>query len=108
MTTEEIIEYYTQLLIIQYATKGKAVATIRALVDPVVMDQLPSLVQAAYGLDSAVGVQLNVLGKYAGVSRNGYNFDGPVTLSDDDYRTIIKLKSFKIIRGVRSLIFKSC
>jgi hypothetical protein len=91
MTTQDIINYYSGLLILQYFTKPKAIATIQAIVGPVIMDQLPIAVQNAYDLNSAVGVQLDVLGKYAGVSREGYIFSGPVVLGDADFRTLIKL-----------------
>lgn len=51
-------------------------------------------VQNAYNLigDSpAVGVQLDVLGKYAGVTRYGNDFSGPVVLDDTDFLTLIKM-----------------
>lgn len=95
MTTQEIINYYANLLILQYKEKPKAYATIQALVTGVIMDQLPVAVQDAFNLDTAVGVQLDVLGKYAGVSRTVYDFTGPVTLDDDDFRTMIKIAIIK-------------
>lgn len=92
MTTDELIDYYVDLLIIQYVNLAKSRATVRAFVKMMVMDQLPLLVQEAYDLDSAVGVQLDVLGKYAGVSRSARTFSGPITLGDPDYRLLIKMK----------------
>lgn len=92
MTTLEIINYYANLLILQYVGKPKAYATIQAFATMPIMDQLPTQVQNAYNIDTAVGVQLDVLGKYVGVSRNQYNFTGPVSLSDDDYRLLIKIQ----------------
>lgn len=94
MTTEELINYYANLLILQYLGKPKAYATIQTLVTPVVMDQLPIQVQNAFNLlgdDTAVGVQLDVLGKYAGVVRAGYTFTGPIILDDPDFLTLIKI-----------------
>lgn len=91
MTNQEIINYYANLLILQYRSKPKAYATVQTLVTPVVMDQLPDAVQNAFELESAVGVQLDVIGKYAGVNRLGADFSGAVTLSDADFRTLIKL-----------------
>ena len=91
MTTEEIIDYYAQLLILQYIGKNKAYATIKTLVKTVVMDQLPISVQDAFNIDTATGVQLDVLAKYAAVSRTGYGLMGPITLDDDDFRSLIKL-----------------
>lgn len=92
MTDNELKEYYANLLIIQYINKPKAYDTIKALVDGVIMNQLPLDVQGAFDLDTAVGVQLDVIGKYAGVSRYAYDFSGAVTLNDTDYRILIKMK----------------
>jgi len=95
MTTQEIINYYANLLILQYHEKPKAFATIQTLVDPVVMDQLPTEVQNAFDINTAEGVQLDVIGKYVGVSRTAYDFSGPIVLSDDDFRTMIKIGIIK-------------
>lgn len=95
MTTQELIDYYANLLILQYKGKPKAYATIQTLVTPVIMDQLPVQVQDAFNLigpDFAEGVQLDVLGKYAGVKRSGYGFEGqPITLDDADFVQLIRL-----------------
>lgn len=95
MTTQEIIDYYANLLILQYHEKPKAFATIQALVKGVIMDQLPTAVQNAFDINTAEGVQLDVLGKYVGVSRTAYDFTGPITLDDDDFRTMIKIGIIK-------------
>lgn len=92
MSTQDLIIYYANLLILQYIGKPRAYATIQALVQPAIMDQLPIAVQNAFDIDTAVGVQLDVLGKYVGISRNAYDFSGPVTLNDADYRQMIKIK----------------
>jgi hypothetical protein len=52
---------------------------------------LPLAVLNGYNLQTAVGVQLDVLGKYAGVTRNVNSFLGGVTLDDDDFRTLIQV-----------------
>jgi hypothetical protein len=36
-------------------------------------------------------LQLDILGKYAGVSRRGTTFDTTIELDDDDYRILIKM-----------------
>lgn len=90
-TTQELIDYYANLLIIQYLGQPKAYATIQNLVKPVIMDQLPVAVQDAFSLDTAVGVQLDVIGKYVGVTRTGMGFDGPIVLNDADFRVLIKV-----------------
>jgi hypothetical protein len=97
MTLQEIENYYADLLILQYKGKHKAYATIQLLAQCAVMNFLPGAVQSGYNIDpslgaTAVGTQLDIIGKIVGVSRNGYDFTGPVTLSDADFLTLIKLK----------------
>ncbi len=93
MTDQDLIDYYANLLILQYLGKPNAFATIQALVKMVIMNQLPLAVQGAFDMNgSASGVQLDVLGKYAGVTRTGYNLQGlPITLDDADFFTLIRL-----------------
>jgi hypothetical protein len=93
MTTDELINYYANLLILQYIGKPLAYATVQALVKLVIMDQLPLAVQDAFNMDgTAQGVQLDVLGKYAGVTRNGFGLHGqPISLNDADFFTFIKM-----------------
>lgn len=55
---------------------------------------LPVAVQNAFNLigdDTAVGVQLDVLGKYVGVTRSGNGFSGPITLDDADFLSLIRM-----------------
>lgn len=56
---------------------------------------LPLAVQEAYNLDTAVGVQLDVLGKYVGVTRTAPGFYEQITLDDDDFRSLIRLAIIK-------------
>ncbi len=92
MTTDEIAAYYASLLILQYLGKPKAVGTVTAFVKPALMDQLIAAVQEAFNLETAVGVQLDTLGKYAGIARIVNTFTSRVVLGDDDYRLLIKVK----------------
>jgi len=66
---ESTIEYYTNLLIIQYNKLEKAKATIDLHVRTLLSDNIACQVQDGYDLESAVGVQLDVLGKYIGTDR---------------------------------------
>lgn len=96
MTTLELSQYYTNLLILQYIGKPKAYATIQGTITPILMDQIPIDVQNAYAIGTAVGVQLDVIGKYVGVTRSGYGIEGqPITLDDSDYTTLIKMVIIK-------------
>lgn len=54
-------------------------------------ETLPIAIQNGFNIDSAVGTQLDVLGKYAGVDRRAFNTpNGTIVLDDDDFRTLIK------------------
>lgn len=66
---EQIVEYYINLLIIQYNNKPNARATIEAFVRAVLADGILMDVRDAYSVETAVGVQLDVIGKYVGVNR---------------------------------------
>jgi hypothetical protein len=96
MTTTELAEYYAGLLIIQYIGKLKAYATVRDTVYPILVDQMPLQVQDSFDIETAVGVQLDTIGKYIGASRYGYGLSGqPIALDDEDYRKLIKLIRIK-------------
>lgn len=95
MTTDQIAEYYPNLLILQYLNKPKAWATVKAQVLPVIMDQLPIAVQDAFSVTGAVGVQLDVIGKYVGATRYGNTLTGPVVLDDADFVQLIKMVIIK-------------
>lgn len=99
MTDEQLQQYYSNLLILQYHNKTKAKAMIEALVLPIFMNQLPVGIQDCFDIETAEGVQLDVLGKYVGVSRNGYADSGPVSLIDSDYRQLIKMFIIKSNAG---------
>lgn len=94
-TSQEIQEYYADLLILQYKTQPKARATIKALIKELYgSGSLLALVNG-YGLDTAVGKQLDVLGKYIGLNRKvKVNIGSSDTniLTDDQYRILLKLK----------------
>lgn len=92
MSLEEVNQYYTDLLIMQYKDKPKAIATIGTTIEAVLMDQLPLTLQDAFDIETAVGAQLDILGKYIGVNRRILTFTQLIDLGDDDYRTLLKIK----------------
>lgn len=92
MATSDIIDYYADLLILQYRGLPKAYAMVQAFAGPVIMNQLGVQAQNAFDIGTAIGAQLDVLGQYVGVSRNTFNFSGAVTLDDDDFRLLIQIK----------------
>lgn len=79
---EELIKHYVDLLIIQYRTKMKAMATIESFVKVVFADDsneiLLNKIQNAYDLDTASLAQLNVLAKYIG-------YDDSLNLINNNY-----------------------
>ena len=70
MTTQELIDYYVNLLIIQYHNKPKAKATIADFCSEIIADQIYTTVQNAFDINIAVGKQLDYIGEYVGVRRN--------------------------------------
>lgn len=87
----DVVSYYVNLLIMQYHNKPKARSTIAALVSPVIMDQVPQQVEDAFNLPGAVGVQLDTVGKYAGVTRSGLGPAAvPIILDDADFTRLIQ------------------
>ncbi len=66
---ENLIEYYRNLLIIQYHNKPKAMATIDAVTQEMVANGIVFDVRDGFSVDTAVGVQLDIIGKYVGVDR---------------------------------------
>ena len=91
-TVEELKDYYRDLLILQYRNKTKARGTIGVLAELAIMDKLPLEVKDGFDIDTAEGVQLDILGKWVGIDRYSY---GTFSTSDDDFRQGIKLAAIK-------------
>lgn len=66
---QQLIEYYVNLLIIQYHNKPKARAEIGLIADQMVANNIFLDIQNAYDIETSVGKQLDVIGKYVGVDR---------------------------------------
>lgn len=75
MTTDELIKYYTNLLIIQYKGLPNARATIAALAGEVVADSIMTQVRDCWDIETAVGPQLDIIGRVWGLSRYIYTAD---------------------------------
>lgn len=78
MTTLELIEYYINLLIVQYATQPNAIATISAFCGELINNQIIAQIGDAFNFaltpvgptsGSAVGVQLEAVAAYRGAQR---------------------------------------
>lgn len=85
----DLLKYYSDLLILQYHDKPKAIATIQLFVKQVIADGLFMEILNSYDLDIAVGVQLDRIGKLVGCPRYVV---GVGVLTDDEYRLLIKFK----------------
>lgn len=86
----DLITYYVNKLILQYAGKAKATATIHALVEKIVIYDILVAIRDGFNIDTTVGKQLDIIGKYTGISRALYS-----SLSDDDFRTLVKFSIAK-------------
>ena len=64
-----LCNYYVQRLIFQYSDKPNAQRLIAILAKQGLLNDLASELLTAFNLDSAVGPQLDVVGKYIGASR---------------------------------------
>ena len=71
-TQEELDEYYSNTLIIQYNGKKRAKATIKLLSRLILDEMLLLQIRDAFDWRTAVGAQLDIIGKWVGVSRT-YN-----------------------------------
>ena len=66
-----IAERYVELLILQYSDKPKAQQQIRDYAKGLLADGIIFDIRDGFDIDTAVGAQLDILGKYIGVNRNG-------------------------------------
>lgn len=69
---EKFIKYYQNLLILQYYDKLKAIATIGLWAEQLVADALVWQIERAFDIETAIGEQLTIIGKYVGVDRIQY------------------------------------
>jgi len=77
-TVQSIIGYYVNLLIIQYHNQPKAQAVITSLISSLIQNGILLDIQNGYNIDTAIGHQLDILGKYADIDRfyQGQTFTG--------------------------------
>lgn len=70
MTDQELINYYANLLIIQYKQKPKAYATVSLLAEQGIANQISRQVLDGFDPETAIGKQLDVLAEYEHLQRN--------------------------------------
>jgi hypothetical protein len=68
-TVLDVATYYANLLAIQYRDKPRAFQTIMLLAKQAVFDFMAQQLSDGFNIDTAVGAQLDIIGKYVGVSR---------------------------------------
>jgi hypothetical protein len=99
---DDILDYYANLLIIQYHDKPKAISTTKAIVKvlyPVnayTENLLIHDVRDAYNVDTAIGNQLDIVGKYVGINRyyEGQSFSGYFAFQEYDSDALGNTKGF--------------
>ena len=69
-TLSDKVDYYVDKLILQFKTAQKARAQVGLFVQAAIADDLAPQVGNAYALETAVGPQLDVIGRYVGIPRN--------------------------------------
>lgn len=72
---QNLLTYYKNLLIIQYRTKPKAQQTMALMFNQALCDGLPFALARCFDLNTAIGAQLDVLGRIVGVPRIVFGLD---------------------------------
>jgi hypothetical protein len=103
MTDQDLIEYYSNLLILQYQT-DKIKSHMNAILKPLVIFELIQSVKTGYDVETAIGIQLDSLGKIIGLGRNLTDGETTTPLGDIDYRKYLK---FKIIKNFSNYSLRS-
>lgn len=90
-TIQEIIDYYVNLLIIQYHDKPKAKADIELLINELFANNLIFDLERAFDIETAVGSQLDILAKYVGTARTlrGYLIENRQYFQLGDYASVV-------------------
>ena len=83
------VDEYLALVPSQHADKPRFMATLRAFLEPLcAMQELATQMGNAYDVDTAVGEQLDVIGRWVGIARSAPGIlDGFIFTWDDTERT---------------------
>lgn len=86
MDKNELLNYYAGLLIVQYAKKRKAIADVKLGCNTYTGDFLITNIDGIFDIDTAIGEQLDYIGKIIGLSRVADGFDfGLKYFAENDY-----------------------
>lgn len=69
-TLKSLLDYYANLLIIQYNGKSKASATIKMIANLILANLVILQIRDGFDWRTAVGKQLDIIGKWVGVTRD--------------------------------------
>lgn len=95
-TLKAAVDYYSTLLINEYRQSPRAVATIKIYAKQAIADMLEVDVQDGFNVDTAVGAQLDIIGKYVGIPRNiGDPVPRPYYQFSDSNGPIIRVNGFQ-------------
>lgn len=77
MSNADLVDYYLDLLILQYRGKPNAMAIMRVFLEAMVFFETIIAVENGYDINTAVGAQQDLLGKILGIDRviTGTAFD---------------------------------
>ena len=90
---QELLEYYKNLLILQYNDKnGTARATIDTIIAEVLGGLVAKQVEEGFNIDTAAGKQLDIIAKYLGLQRYELGYG---SLTDEQLRILVKFAILK-------------
>lgn len=92
-TLNNLLDYYANLLIVQYNGKSKAAKTIKMLANLILVSLLILQIRDAFDWKTAVGVQLDIIGEWVGITRkyNGSLYWGKTFLSYPDSEDLVPI-----------------
>lgn len=105
ITRDTILDYYANLLIIQYRNKKKARETIKEIVKIATGDFLIYNIYNYFDVDYAVGEQLDFIGKIVGAERNVSGLD--MAYKYFNYVNNIENHGFSVFGFLKKYIFKN-
>jgi len=89
---DNLVDYYQNLLIMQYHDLPRAMDTIGDVSRETLSDMVWKAVRDCFDYQTAIGIQLDILGRYVGALRKT---EDSSDLSDSDLRFLIKMKAIK-------------
>ena len=89
---DDVVAYYKDKLILQYRGATKAREIVDLFIREVYSGLLPIAIKNGFDIETAVGAQLDIIGKIVGASRNNFVDGINVSLIDADYRLLLRMR----------------